>query len=141
MTPPIAPGPNRPEPTGITAEALRLFGSLTRHLQSLATLAGMEGREAVALYVRLAIALGAALFCAAFGYIFIILSIAFAIASLFGVAWVWICLGLAVLHLLGALIGGLYLKKNFRTPIFRATAEEIRKDTTALRDSTAPLGS
>ncbi len=139
MTASTAPGPSNPEPTGITAEALRLFGSLTRHLQSLATLAGMEGREAVALYVRLAVVLGAALFFAAFGYIFAILFVAFAIAHFFHVAWLWISLGLAAGHLLAALIGGIYLKKNFRTPVFRATAEEIRKDAASLRGGTTPL--
>lgn len=133
MTEPNAFGPSSPEPSGISAGALRLFGSITRHLQSLIALAGLEGREALALYVRLAIVLGAALFFAAFGYIFVILSLAFAIAHFFHVAWLWISLGLAVLHLLLALIGGLYLKKHFRTPIFRGTAEEIRKDTAALR--------
>ncbi len=140
MTASTAPGPsNNPEPTGITAEALRLFGSLTRHLQSLAALAGLEGSEALALYVRLAVVLGAALFFAAFGYIFIVLSVAFAIAYFFHVEWVWISLGLAALHLLGALIGVFYLKKNYSTPIFRATAEEIRKDAAALRGGTTPL--
>jgi uncharacterized membrane protein YqjE len=139
MTDSTAPGPSHPEPTGITAEALRLFGSITRHLQSLVALAGLEGREALALYVRLAVVLGAALFFAAFGYIFVILFVAFAIAHFFHVEWLWISLGLAALHLLGALIGGLYLKKHFRTPVFRATSEEIRKDAAALRGGTVPL--
>jgi uncharacterized membrane protein YqjE len=139
MTASTAPGPSSQEPTGVTAEALRLFGSLTRHLQSLAALAGMEGREALALYVRLAVALGASLFLAAFGYIFVILFVAFAVAHFFHVDWLWISLGYAVLHLLGVLAGGFYLKKNFRTPVFRATAEEIRKDAAALRGGTSPL--
>jgi uncharacterized membrane protein YqjE len=134
-----ASGPSASPQTGITAEALRLFGSLTRHVQALVALAGVEGREAVALYVRLAIVLGAALFLAAFGYIFMILFVAFAVSYFFHVEWLWISLGLAILHLLGALIGGLYLKKHFRTPVFRATAEEIRKDAAALRSGSVPL--
>ena len=128
---------NNPEPRGIAAEAMRLFGSLTHHLQSLAALAGFEGREAVALYVRVAIALGAGLFLSAFGYIFVLLFLAFAIAALFHVEWIWISLGFALLHLLGALIAGLYVKNHYRTPVFRGTSEEIRKDVAALRGNTA----
>jgi uncharacterized membrane protein YqjE len=139
MTASNDPGPSNPEPTGITAAALRLFGSITRHLQSLVALAGLEGREALALYVRLAIVLGAGLFFAAFGYIFVVLFVAFAIAHLFHVDWLWISLGLAAFHLLAALIAGLYVKKYFRTPVFRGTAEEIRKDAAALRSSATPL--
>jgi len=139
MTDSTAPGPANAEPSGISAEALRLFGSLTRHLQSLLALAGLEGREALALYVRLAIVLGAALFFAAFGYIFVLLSVAFALEKLFHVEWLWIALGFAVFHLLLAFVGGLYVKKYFRTPVFRATAEEIRKDAAALRGNASPM--
>jgi uncharacterized membrane protein YqjE len=134
-----ASGPSHPETTGLVAVAMRLFGSVTLHLQALATLAGYEGREAVALYVRLAIVLGAGLFLAAFGYIFILLFIAFGLATLFAVPWLWISLGFAAFHLLGALIAGIYVKKNYRTPVFRGTAEEIRKDVSSLRGPTTPL--
>jgi uncharacterized membrane protein YqjE len=139
MTQPTDPGPPPPAQTGIAAEAMRLFGSLTQHFQSLATLAGIEGREALGLYVRLAVVLGIALFLGAFGYIFVMLVLAFAIATLFSVAWLWIFLGFAVAHLLGALIAGLYVKAHFQTPVFRATAEEIRKDVTTLRGPQVPL--
>lgn len=139
MTQPTDPGPPPPAQKGIAAEAMRLLGSLTQHLQSLATLAGVEGREAVALYVRLAIVLGVALFFGAFGYIFVMLFLVFLIAGLFAVPWIWIFLGFAALHLLGSLIAGLYLKANFRTPVFRATAEEIRKDVATLRGPRTPL--
>ncbi|MDD5198573.1 MAG: phage holin family protein [Terrimicrobiaceae bacterium] len=137
MTESTAPGPR-----GIPTEALRLFGSLVRHLQSLLALADLEGREAMGVYLRVAIALGAALFCAAFGYVFVLLFVAFALDRMLGVDWIWISLGFAVLHLLGAVAGGLYVKKNFATPIFRSTAEEIRRDLAALRQDrsgTAPL--
>ncbi len=127
MTASTASGPSNPEDKGLTAEALRLFGSITRHLQALVALAGLEGREALALYVRLAIVLGASLFFAAFGYIFLVLFVAFAIAYF------------SMWNGCGSLsasprctcwerpIGGFYLKKHFRTPIFRATSEKFAR--------------
>lgn len=135
----MEPGPPPVAQKGVAAEAMRLLGSLTQHFQSLVALAGLEGKEALGLYVRLAIFLGAGLFFAAFGYIFVLLSVAFLIAKLFAVEWLWICLGFAILHLLLALIAGLYLKAHFRTPVFRGTAEEIRRDVATLRGPQTPL--
>jgi uncharacterized membrane protein YqjE len=124
---------------GVPAAAMRLVGSITRHLQALLALAGLEAREAVLLYVRLAIVLGAALFFAAFGYVFTLLFLAFALDRLLHIDWMWIALGFAVLHLLAAVIGGLYVKNTCRTPVFRAIAEEVRKDVAALRGSQPPM--
>jgi uncharacterized membrane protein YqjE len=120
---------------------LRLVGSITRHFQALAALAGLEGREAVSLYVRAAIALGTALFFAAFGYIFLVLAAAFALEHFLHWDWIWIALGFAALHLLAALAAILYTRNKFTTPVFRGTAEEIRRDVTSLRsaDGSAPL--
>jgi uncharacterized membrane protein YqjE len=120
-------------PGGVPAAATRLLGSLTRHLQALLALAGLEAREATLLYVRLAIVLGGALFFAAFGYVFTLLFVAFALDRLLHIDWMWIALGFAIFHLLLALGGGFYVKKNCRTPVFRGIAEEIRKDVAALR--------
>jgi uncharacterized membrane protein YqjE len=138
MTAPIDPGPPPAPPKGIAAEAMRLFGSVAQHLQSLAALAGIEGREAVALYVKLGIVLGIALFFAAFGYIFVLLFVAFAIAEYLHGEWIWITLGFAAAHLLGALVAVLYVKRNYSTPVFRGTAEEIRKDVAVLRNAGNP---
>lgn len=125
-------------PGGVAPAAMRLLGSLTRHFQALLALAGLEAREAALLYVRLAIVLGAALFFAAFGYVFTLLFVAFALDRLLHVDWMWIALGFAVLHLLAAVIGGLYVKNTCRTPVFRGIAEEIRKDVTSLRGTQTP---
>jgi uncharacterized membrane protein YqjE len=135
MTDSTSPGPASTETHGISAEALRLFGSLTRHLQALVALAGLEGREAGGAYLRGAIALGAALFFAAFAYVFLLLTVAFALDHFAHVDWVWIALGIGVFHVLGALIAAAIMKKNFTTPVFRGTAEEIRRDVAALRGS------
>lgn len=134
-----ASGPPPGDARGISAEALRLLGSITRHLQALAGLAGLEGREAAGLYLRGALAIAAALVGVAFGYIFLLLFVAFALDYFLRVPWVWIALGYAVLHLLGAVIAFNYARARFSTPVFRATAEEIRRDVASLRPTPTPV--
>jgi len=118
---------------GITAEFLRLVGSSGRHVQALLALAATEGQETVALYVRLAIAAIVAIFFAASGYLFALLSIAFLVAWVFGVDWMWICLAIAILHLALAAAFALHVKNHFRSNLFPETSEAIRKDLAALR--------
>lgn len=123
---------------GLLAGALRLSGSLGRHLQALSGLAGEEAREAGALYLRLAVMLAAALFFAAFGYVFVLLFVAFLLATVFHVAWIWILLGLALLHLLVAFVCANHVKSHWRTPIFEATRQEIARDLEELSGGKKP---
>lgn len=118
---------------GLTAELLSLWGSAGRHIQALVELAGIEGREAVALYIRLAIMLGAALVFLVFGYIFALLFVAFLVATIFGVSWLWISLALAILHLIVCILCATHVRTHFRSPIFTATSAELRRDFDALK--------
>jgi uncharacterized membrane protein YqjE len=138
MSEPTSAGPSSLPTHGISAEALRLFGSFTRHIQALVALAGFEGREAAGTYLRGAIALGIALFFAAFGYVFLLLTVAFALEHFAHVDWVWIALGIGLLHVIGAVVAAVLAKKNFTAPVFRGTAEEIRRDVAALRPTESP---
>jgi uncharacterized membrane protein YqjE len=133
MSEPTTPGPSSLPTHGLSAEVLRLFGSFTRHLQALVALAGLEGREAATTYARGAIALGVTLFFAAFGYVFLLLTVAFALDHFAHIDWVWIALGIGVLHVIGAVAAGAFARKSFAVPVFRGTAEEIRRDVAALR--------
>lgn len=120
---------------GIVPDGLRMFGSFVRHFQALGALAGAEGRDALGLYVRLGVMLLAALIFVGVAYFSLLFFIAFAIAALFGVAWIWITLGLAVFHLVIALFCASHVRAHFRTPVFSLTGEEIKKDLAALRGS------
>lgn len=120
-------------PRGLAAEVMSLAGSLGRHVQSLGALAGEEAREAAELYLRLGIMLAAALFFAAFGYVIVLIFLAFLIATIFHVGWIWIFLGLAVLHFLIAFLCANHVRTHWRTPVFPATAGEIRRDLESLR--------
>lgn len=113
---------------GLTAELLNLFSSLGRHVQALGALAGEETREAAGHYLRLAVLLAAAVFFAAFGYILVLLFAAFLIAMVFHVAWIWILLGLATLHLLLAFFCTFLVWGRWRTPVFTATKGEVARD-------------
>lgn len=118
---------------GIVAELLSLVGSFGRHVQSLGALAGEEAREAAELYLRLAVMLLAAIFFAAFGYVIILLFLAFLIATIFQVAWIWILLGFSILHLLVAFLCATHVKNHWKTPVFPATSAEIRRDLDSLK--------
>ena len=118
---------------GLVAELLSLVGSVGRHVQSLGALAGEEAREAGALYLRLAVMLFAAIFFAAFGYVLVLLFLAFLIATIFHVAWIWILLGFSLLHLLGAFLCASHVKNHWQTPVFSATTTEIRRDLDSLK--------
>ena len=118
---------------GLVAELLSLVGSVGRHVQSLGALAGEEAREAGALYLRLAVMLFAAILFAAFGYVLVLLFLAFLIATIFHVAWIWILLGFSLLHLLGAFLCASHVKNHWQTPVFSATTTEIRRDLDSLK--------
>ncbi len=125
--PGVPPNPAEPE-SGFVTDCIRLFGSFSRHFSAIFSLAGLEMKEAVGLYVRIIVMLLAALVFLLLGYVFFILTAAFAIAWLFSVAWVWIALGFTVIHFLIAFVCALAAKRHFRTPVFGTTSSEFRKD-------------
>ena len=125
-------------PRGLTAELLRLSGSLGRHLEALGALAGEEAREAGALALRLAVMIFAALFFAAFGYVLAVISAAFLIAAVFHVSWIWILPAFVLLHALLAFLCAHHVKSHWRKPLFPATRSEISRDLGALRGGGKP---
>jgi uncharacterized membrane protein YqjE len=130
---PPSPG-GREVSRGFVAELLGVLSTFGQHLQALATLAGLESREAVAVYLRVVFALIVALMLAAFGYLLGLLFVAFLLAKVFAVDWLWISLGLAVGHFVGVGVCALYLRAKVRQPVFSATAEELRRDWAAMRN-------
>ena len=129
-----------PEPTSEdrrSAEAAGLWGHFSAllaaklaYLRARLELAGLEGKEAG---VHFAIALGLAiggLVVLIFGYAFLVLAVVFAIAWACGGgnAWIWVLLGAALVHLLGA--GALFfaVKYKLAQPFFPATRGEFSKD-------------
>jgi uncharacterized membrane protein YqjE len=128
----------REEPRGLVAELLSLLGSFARHIQALSALAGEESREALALGVRLGVMLLAALFFAAFGYVLLILAVAFFAAHVLGISWLWILGAFTLVHFLLAYICANHVRRHARTPIFETTRREISVDLESLRKRPQP---
>ena len=120
---------------GLAAEILSLAGSLGRYFQALGLLAAAEGREAGENYLRMGILLGAAFVFAIFGYLLGLLFLAFLASGLLGISWLWISGGLALIHVVLAVLALAAARQRFQRPVFRTTAAELRKDFEALRRS------
>ena len=131
---PLPSAHGQESPRGLWAELLGLTGSFGRHIQALVALAGIEGKEAAALYLRVAIAVGAALVLLLFGYLLLLLFVAFLLATVFQIAWMWIALGLGVLHLIGVAGCVFYAKEKLKSPVFTETSVELRKDFNSLKE-------
>lgn len=127
------PPAGRDASRGLWGELLGLGGSLGSHLQALGTLAGLEAKEALGLYARVAALLIGALILAVFGYLLALLFVAFAVAALFGLNWIWIAAGLSAMHFAGAAIGLAIVRAKLRSPVFAATSAELKKDFAAMR--------
>ncbi len=136
MPDPVTPpsGEGRTTNRGVVAELLNFAASLGQHVQHLVALASLESKEAAGVYIRALIALGAALILLVFGYLLSLIFVAFLLAQVFGIAWLWICLGLAVAHLLGVLACGLYIRARIKSPVFTATTAEMQRDLEALKN-------
>jgi uncharacterized membrane protein YqjE len=124
----------RETPQGIIPELLRFVGSVGRHAQGLLQLASLETKEAAFVGLRLLILLVVAIVCVAFGYILILFFLAFLLAFVFGISWIWISLGLAVLHFAVVAVCAILAKNSLRTPVFKATAVELQRDFEALKN-------
>lgn len=131
MLPPAGPGHDSSR--GVLAALLSLVSSFGEHASSLTALAGLESREAAGVYLRALVAGAAAVVFLLLGYILLLLCVAFAVAAVFSVSWIWITLGLAVLHFL--LVAGclIYARSRLGTPVFTATSAEVRRDLEALK--------
>ncbi len=113
---------------GLSSHLPAFISSLLGYFRARVELAGIEGREAVGIFLKAALLLAAALLLLAFGYAFLWIGLIGLIATAAHVFWGWIVLAVAVLHFLGVagtLWGASRLGKK---PVFKATLEEFRKD-------------
>ncbi len=123
---------------GIFGNFSALFAAKLGYLQARLKLAGIEGKEAsVHAAIIAALALGA-LVALVFGYFLLLLAIVFLVALAFGGgnAWIWVLLGTAAIHLVGALILLLLARARLGAPVFPLTLEEFKKDQEWLRTTT-----
>jgi uncharacterized membrane protein YqjE len=124
----------RETPQGVIPELVRFAGSSGRHVQGLLQLAGLETKEAALVGLRLLVLLIAAIVFAIFGYVLALFFVAFLLAIAFQISWIWISLGLAVLHFVAVAVCAILVWKYVRTPVFKATAAELKRDFEALKN-------
>jgi uncharacterized membrane protein YqjE len=124
----------RETPHGVIPELVRFAGSSGRHIQGLLQLAGLETKEAALVGLRLLVLLVAAIVFVIFGYVLTLFFAAFLLAFAFQISWIWISLGLAVLHFVGVAVCAILARNYLRTPVFKATAVELMRDFEALKN-------
>ena len=128
------------EAAGIFGHLAALIGAKLAYLRARLALAGLEGKEAaVHCGIILGLAIGG-LVALVFGYFFCIIALVFLLAHLLGgeTAWIWVTLGAAVLHFLGAAMLFLVAKARLGTPLFAATLQEFHQDQEWLKTSAKP---
>jgi uncharacterized membrane protein YqjE len=128
------PADERETPRGALPELLRFAGTFGRHVQGLVQLASLETKEAAMVGLRLLALVIASIVLAVFGYVLLLLFVTFLLAMVFGVSWIWIALSLAVLHFVAVGICALIAMKSLRSPVFKATATELKRDFEALKN-------
>ena len=124
----------RETPQGVIPELMGFAGSFGRHVQGLLQLAGLETKEAALVGLRLLVLLIAAIVLAIFGYLFALFFVAFLLAIAFEISWIWISLGLALLHFAAVGVCAILAKNSLRTPVFKATAVELQRDFEAMKN-------
>lgn len=128
MAEPTIPQERSAGDAGLAEHLRNLAASLTGYFQARLQLAGLESKEAAAHYLRILLWLAAAIAAVAFGYVFFCCALVFILAHVLGVSWVWIMLGLGLVHFVAALICGVIVMKKFPRPVFESTINEFKKD-------------
>ena len=129
MTGTTHPQGERPAPeSGLSGHLLSLLASLSGYFRARAELAGIEGKEAAAVYLKVAVVLIAAIGLLAFGYAFLWIGIVALLSTFLYVHWGWLVLGVALLHLVGCAGCALAIVRLWKKPVFTGTLAEFRKD-------------
>ena len=115
---------------GIFGHCTALLAAKLAYLRARLELAGLEGKEAAMHFGILLGLLIGGLIALVFGYCFLVIALVFLLAAAFGGgnAWIWVTLGAATLHFLGAAVLILVAKAKFGTPMFSATLDELKQD-------------
>jgi uncharacterized membrane protein YqjE len=119
---------------GLLQTVRSLVASLTLFLESRLQLAAQESKAAVRHLVTMVACLMAAAVFLVCGYLFLIVFVIFEVAHLLGVAWMWVALGLALLHFVLALACLIFARGLLKHPILRETANVLKEDTQWLKN-------
>jgi len=126
---------------GLLQTLRSLVASLAQFLESRLQLAARESKAAARHLLMLVAFSIAAAVLSLFGYVFLIVSVVFAIAHFFGISWTWVALGTALIHFLVAICFLICARLQLKHPMLRDTANVLKEDTEWLKnlDQTKPL--
>ena len=121
------------------AHAAGLLATALSYLKARLALAGLEAKTAGAHYGITAAMFAGALFIAVLGYVFLVITVVFAIAASFGGGRAWIAVmgAAAVLHLGGAVLLVWLARRRCMPGAFEDTRAELKKDQQWLTHLTA----
>ena len=125
---------------GILGHLSALLAAKLAYVRARLELAGLEGREAAVHYgVILGLAIGG-MIALVFGYLFFVIALVFLVAHLIGgeTAWIWVLLGAAALHFIGAAALVLVAKSRLGVPMFSASLDELKQDQEWLKTNAKP---
>ena len=111
-----------------------LVASLTQFLESRLKLAARESKAALFHVVAAVACLVAAAVFMICGYVFLIVFVIFEVAHLLEVAWIWVALGLALLHFVAALLCLAIARGQAKHLTFPDTVSVLKEDTEWLKN-------
>jgi uncharacterized membrane protein YqjE len=118
---------------GIFAHLRALSSGVAGYMQARVQLAGIESKEALVHYLKIIAFVLAAIIVTVFAYVFLCIGLVFVLAWLLGFKWMWIMLGLALLHVIGAFVCLLMARAKLRLPVFPTTVAELQRDREVMR--------
>ena len=115
---------------GLFAHGASSLAATLRYAKARLALAGIEAREAGAHYGLAAAMIAGALFIAVLGYVFLVITLVFALAAAFDSAhaWLWVMAAAALLHLAGAAALVWLASRRLGQGAFPETLAEFQKD-------------
>ena len=105
-----------------------LTNALAGFFESRITLFARESKTALVQVLLIAAAVITALVLVVSGYVFLIVSVIFGIAHAAGISWVWIALGMGLLHFLLAGGCGFFVMTQIKKPMFQWSIAELKRD-------------
>jgi uncharacterized membrane protein YqjE len=114
--------------SGLLDNALGLLSAIAEFFESRFALAAQESKAAgLQILILIGCVIAAFALCV-MGYVFLIVSAVVGIAHLLGTSWIVVALVVALLHFIIAGVLLLVARSRITKPMFRETAEELKKD-------------
>lgn len=113
---------------GFSDHVRAFLGSALGYIRARLELAGLESREAFAVYGKIIGLLIAAIVFLLFGYVLLWIGLVALLGYLTGAHWGWFTLGASLLHFIGTALCLWAIKAGVGQPVFTETLKEFRKD-------------